>query len=94
MWLCHLRFLGITVYLHKSHQVIFLNSKKVDKSNKKLLELRMRSVEEQNKQQKTDRENTEKKLETHTVKSMVRWWKVFNLNPRYAKRWHHALHSG
>ena len=47
-------------------------AKKIDENNKKLLELRIRSVEEQNKQQKLDGENTEQNLGNHTVKGTVR----------------------
>ena len=50
----------------------FLTRKKIDKNNKKLLELRIRSVKEQSKQQKPDGDNTEKKLAIHTVKGTVR----------------------
>ncbi|KAL9981289.1 hypothetical protein ACROYT_G009973 [Oculina patagonica] len=46
-------------------------TKKIDKNNKKLLELRIRSVKEQSKQQKPDRDSIEKKLEGHTVKGKV-----------------------
>ena len=68
-----LRFIDLSVYLHKSYQVTFLNSrKKIDENNKKLLELRIRSVEEQNKQQKPDGDNTEKNLGIHTAKGTVR----------------------
>ncbi|XP_078360918.1 uncharacterized protein LOC144645277 [Oculina patagonica] len=43
----------------------------IDTSNKKLLELRIRSVKEQSKQQEPDVENTETNLETHIVKGKV-----------------------
>ncbi|KAL9981542.1 hypothetical protein ACROYT_G010254 [Oculina patagonica] len=43
----------------------------IDRNNKKLLELRIRSVKEQNKQQKPDRDNTEKNLESHAEKGTV-----------------------
>ncbi|XP_078362819.1 uncharacterized protein LOC144646971 [Oculina patagonica] len=44
----------------------------IDKNNKKLLELRIRSVKEQSKQlQKPDRDSIEKNLECHTVKGKV-----------------------
>ncbi|XP_078361544.1 tetratricopeptide repeat protein 28-like [Oculina patagonica] len=51
--------------------VIVLSSKKIEKNNKKLLELRITSVKEQNKQQKPGGENTEKNLGIDTVKSKV-----------------------
>ncbi|XP_078360894.1 uncharacterized protein LOC144645266 isoform X1 [Oculina patagonica] len=44
----------------------------IDKSNKTLLEFRIRSVKEQNKKQKPDGDSTEKNLEIHTVKDKVR----------------------
>ncbi|KAL9981550.1 hypothetical protein ACROYT_G010266 [Oculina patagonica] len=44
----------------------------IDKSNKRLLEFRIRSVKEQNKKQKPDGDSTEKNLEIHTVKDKVR----------------------
>ncbi|KAL9981549.1 hypothetical protein ACROYT_G010265 [Oculina patagonica] len=52
----------------KGLAVTFLNWKKIDKSNKTLLEFRIRSVKEQNKKQKPDGDSTEKNLEIHTVK--------------------------
>ncbi|KAL9981566.1 hypothetical protein ACROYT_G010284 [Oculina patagonica] len=53
----------------------------IDKSNKKLLELRIRSVKEQNKKQKPDGDSTENNSEIHTVKD-----KVDDLNCPNAKR--------
>ena len=46
-------------------------AKKIDENNKKLLELKIRSFKEQNKQQKPDGENKEKNLGIHTVKGKV-----------------------
>ncbi|KAL9981278.1 hypothetical protein ACROYT_G009957 [Oculina patagonica] len=43
----------------------------IDKNNKKLLELRIRSVKEQSKQQKPDGDSIETNLEGHTVKGKV-----------------------
>ena len=47
-------------------------AKKIDENNKKLLELKIRSFKEQNKQQKPDGKNKEKNLGIHTVKGKVR----------------------
>ena len=55
----------------KEYQVTILNSKKIDKNNKKLLELRIRSVKEQSKQQKPDGDNKENDAAIHTVKGTV-----------------------
>lgn len=69
------RFIAIVVSnLPKIHLVKLLNSKKIDKNNKKLSELKMRCVKEQTKMQKPDGEKTEKNLESHTVKGTVRLW--------------------
>ncbi|XP_078362820.1 uncharacterized protein LOC144646972 [Oculina patagonica] len=43
----------------------------IDENNKKLLELRIRSVKDQSKQQKPERDSIEKKLEGHTVKGKI-----------------------
>lgn len=69
--LCCLPFLDFFVYFRNLHQVKFLSSNKIDKNNKKLLELRINSVKEQNKQWKPDGEKTEKNLESHIVKGAV-----------------------
>ncbi|KAL9981281.1 hypothetical protein ACROYT_G009962 [Oculina patagonica] len=65
------RFGEAITWCEKGLAVEFLNSKKIDKNNKKLLELRIRSVKEQNKQQKPDRDSKEKNSECHTVKGKV-----------------------
>ncbi len=52
-------------------KVAFLNTKKSEKNNKKLLELRNKSVKKQNKQQKPEGDSIEKNLEGHTVKGKV-----------------------
>ncbi|KAL9981283.1 hypothetical protein ACROYT_G009964 [Oculina patagonica] len=66
------RFGEAITWCDKGLAVEFLNSKKIDKNNKKLLELRIRSVKEQSKQlQKPDRDSIEKNLECHTVKGKI-----------------------
>ncbi len=75
------RFLDF--FVDKLYQVTFLNSKKIDKSNKKLLELRIRSVEEESKQQKPDGENTEKNFETHIMKDKVWLLECFRFSRFY-----------